>query len=109
MTPTLPGFSRDNWQSTIRHYVSIHDEYVDLTDWVGRETADITYHDNDGILTNLLVDKGYLDASPWLGRRPRYFLEVKATTGDCDNAFFMSKYQYKRVNTQVPLLLLICV
>ncbi|KUL86125.1 hypothetical protein ZTR_07715 [Talaromyces verruculosus] len=99
LTPVLPGFSRDNWQSTIRHYVSIHDEYADLTPWVGRETADITYHDSDGILTNLLVDKGYLAASPWLGRRPRYFLEVKATTGDCDSAFYMSKHQYARMQT----------
>jgi hypothetical protein len=65
--------------------------------WTGRETADITYHDSDGILTKLLVDKGYLDTSPWLGRPPRYYLEVKSTTGDCDNAFYMSKYQYERV------------
>jgi hypothetical protein len=31
LTPALPGFSRENWQSTIRHYVRIHEDYADFT------------------------------------------------------------------------------
>lgn len=53
-------------------------------------TEDITYKDSEGVLTKLLVDKGYLDASPWLDKRPEYLLEVKSTTGPCEDAFCMS-------------------
>ena len=66
--------------------------------WQGRETADITYADRDGVLTDLLVDKGYLARDDWAGRRPKYFIEVKTTTSACDTPFYMSKAQYQRVS-----------
>ncbi|KAI9038751.1 uncharacterized protein KD926_010486 [Aspergillus affinis] len=96
LAPTLPDFSHDNWQSTIRHYVNVHEDYEDLAPWNGRETADILYADRDGIFTALLVDKGYLHADTWVGRRPTYYLEVKATTMSWETPFYMSKNQYKR-------------
>lgn len=97
----LPAFSRENWESTIRRYVNIHPEYSDLTPWDGRETADITYHDRDGVLTGIFIDKGYLNSGIWNGRRPKYFIEVKSTTGSCERPFFMSKNQYQTVSNAI--------
>lgn len=65
------------------------------------ETSDIVYYDWSLTLTRILLDNGYL---PRHLRRPtgltvpRYLIEVKSTTGACDNAFFMSKSQYRRVS-----------
>jgi hypothetical protein len=97
LQPQLPGFSRANWQSTIRSYVAAHPEYSDMAAWAGRETADITYSDVEGAFTRLLIDKGYLGAETWAGARPHYFIEVKTTTGSCSTPFFMSRWQYRRV------------
>ncbi|KAL4968127.1 uncharacterized protein BDV14DRAFT_206779 [Aspergillus stella-maris] len=97
LNPRLPGFSRENWKSTIRKHVNIHEDYTDLEPWNGRETADITYNDTESILTSVLIDKGYLD-SIWLGTKPRFYLEVKATTYSCDEPFYMSKHQFERMN-----------
>ncbi|KAK3347242.1 hypothetical protein B0T25DRAFT_521477 [Lasiosphaeria hispida] len=98
LEPSLPGFSIANWQSTIRHYVSCHPEYSGLQrPWVGHETSDIVYDDANGDFTKLLIDKGYLDAGMWTGARPRYYVEVKATTKICSTRFFMSKNQYRRM------------
>ncbi|KAK4233161.1 hypothetical protein C8A03DRAFT_19707 [Achaetomium macrosporum] len=97
LQPGLPGFSRANWQSTIRSYVTAHPEYADIASWTGRETADITYDDVDGAFTRLLIDKGYLAAETWADARPHYLVEVKTTTKSCSMPFFMSKYQYRRM------------
>ncbi len=105
LRPGLPGFSREDWQSTIRGYAAAHPDYSDMVAWVGRETADITYSDVDGAFTRLLIDKGYLASETWAYARPHYFIEVKTTTGSCSTPFFMSKYQYRRVgaiSTQYP-------
>lgn len=102
LDPSLPSFGRANWQSTIRHYVDVHEDYANLGSWAGYETADITYSDTTGALTALLGDKGYLGswgADSVARARPRYFIEVKATTGRCDTPFYMSKNQYRRVST----------
>lgn len=67
--------------------------------WFGRETADITYHDGNGELTSLLIDKGYLDSEVWAGISDvPYFIEVKTTTGRYHTPFYMSKSQYQRVS-----------
>lgn len=98
LNPTLPGFSRDNWESTIRKYVRLHGDYADMEPWNGRETADITYTDSGGVFTSLLIDKGYLRSEIWAGRRPKYYLEVKSTTSTWETPFYMSKFQYERVS-----------
>lgn len=97
LDPELPEFGRPNWQSTIRKYVKVHQQYTSMDDWNGRETADITYNDKYGVLTDLLIGQGYLTPNRWRGRRPMYYIEVKATTGHCGMRFFMSKHQYKRM------------
>jgi len=66
--------------------------------WDGfRESADITYDDAQGIITPLLIEKGYLDQGIWENRKPRYFIEVKSTFRDCNTAFYMSHSQYEKV------------
>ncbi|KAK3941989.1 hypothetical protein QBC46DRAFT_257257 [Diplogelasinospora grovesii] len=97
LDPALRGWSRENWQSTIRRYVTIHPDYADMDAWSGRETADITYEDTEGDFTAMLVDRGYLDQDEWQDARPRYYIEVKTTTGPCGTPFYMSKYQYQRM------------
>ncbi|KAL3476148.1 hypothetical protein BJX99DRAFT_270598 [Aspergillus californicus] len=98
LNPALPGFSQANWQSTIRKYASIHEDYADLLPWSGRETADIRYTDTEGVFTSLLITKGYLSES-WAGKTPEYYLEVKSTTSSVDTRFFMSDSQYHRMHT----------
>ncbi|KAF4628320.1 hypothetical protein G7Y89_g9830 [Cudoniella acicularis] len=93
----LPGFSRDNWKSTIRREVCVHNKYRDLEPWVGRETADLTYYDHEGDLTKLFIEKGYLSGETWQDERPTYYLEVKTSTRDCSEAFYMSGSQYERM------------
>ncbi|EPE09773.1 ino80 chromatin remodeling complex protein [Ophiostoma piceae UAMH 11346] len=94
----LPGFSRRNWQSTIRDYAQQHATYADMAAWSGRETADITYEDVDGALTALLIEKGYLSSEVWSDARPRYYIEVKTTVNAAvETPFFMSNNQYTRM------------
>jgi hypothetical protein len=95
---SLPGFSRDNWQSTIRHYVTCCAEHSDIEPWSGQETSDIVYNDTHGSLTTWLVRNGYLAFVPWINARPKYYLEVKTTARECGEKFFMSGNQYDRVS-----------
>lgn len=92
----LPKFNRSNWQSTIRRHVTVHEDYYDMDEWKGAETADITYDDTKGEFTKLLVENEFLD-DIWIGTKPKYYLEVKATTKECGTRFFVSKSQYQRV------------
>ncbi|KAL5608429.1 hypothetical protein FOBRF1_008926 [Fusarium oxysporum] len=91
----LPNWNRANWQSTIRSYVTIHPDYTNLQAWRGNETADLVYIDAEGHLTNTLIGCGYLGHDEWHGARPRYYIEVKTTTGPCSTAFYMSGKQYQ--------------
>ncbi|SMY20401.1 unnamed protein product [Zymoseptoria tritici ST99CH_1A5] len=97
LSPALRCWSRENWQSTIRHRVSVHPDYTGLERWSGKETADLVYDDVLGELTKLLIDRGYLASNEWDGRRPFYYIEVKTTTGSCEAPFYMSKGQYERM------------
>ncbi|CAK7200393.1 hypothetical protein SEUCBS139899_003088 [Sporothrix eucalyptigena] len=94
----LPGFSLGNWQSTIRGYARSHTLYSNIENWVGEETADITYNDVEGTLTALLIEKGYLASDVWSSARPFYYIEVKTTVNrDVGTPFFMSNHQYTRM------------
>ena len=64
---------------------------------MGRETADFTYNDVNGDLTTLLIDREYLGHEEWQAERPKYYIEVKATTGSLDTPLFVSRNQYNRV------------
>ncbi|KAM0212073.1 hypothetical protein ACHAQD_009921 [Fusarium lateritium] len=91
----MPYWSRENWQSTIRTYAAIHPDYVDLSQWSSRETADLVYVDSLGRLTNTLIDAGILTGDGRSGKRPKYYFEVKTTTGHCKTPFYMSGNQYR--------------
>ncbi|KAG6355673.1 hypothetical protein INS49_003636 [Diaporthe citri] len=97
LDPALPNFSRANWQSNMRRYVTVHPDYANMSPWTGRETSDITYMDTQGVLTDLLIRNHYLDGDRWTGRTPKYFIEVKTTTSTCDAPFYMSNAQYQRI------------
>jgi hypothetical protein len=95
----LAGFSVDNWKSTLRREVRVHDRYRDLEPWIGRETADLTYSDVQGDFTRVLIEKGYLRNETWENERPNYYLEVKTTTSECSEPFYMSGSQYERASS----------
>ncbi|CAG8933967.1 unnamed protein product [Penicillium salamii] len=97
MDPSLTNWSHRNWQSTIRHYVTIHPDYATMVPWYGRETADIVYDDTESAFTSLLIDHGYLQADEWEDKRPKYFIEVKTTTGPLGTPFYVSKRQFERM------------
>ncbi|KAJ5297272.1 uncharacterized protein N7443_008165 [Penicillium atrosanguineum] len=97
LDPPLTDWSDLNWQSKIRRYVTIHPDYANMEAWYGRETADMTYDDTEGDFTALLIDHGYLDAEEWGDKRPKYYIEVKTTTGPLRTPFYMSKHQYERM------------
>ncbi|KAM5345808.1 hypothetical protein ACJ41O_011669 [Fusarium nematophilum] len=90
----LPDWDRGNWQSTIRKYVTIHPDYRDMEPWNTRETADLVYVDTAGHFTDTLIGCGCLD-NEWHGARPKYYIEVKTTTGPCGTPFYMSGNQYQ--------------
>ncbi|KAF5268247.1 hypothetical protein FOXYS1_858 [Fusarium oxysporum] len=90
----LRGCGRGNWQSTIRTYANIHPEYADLSRWPNRETADLVYSDTQGDLTRILVDAEILSGD-WSARLPKYYIQVKTTTGPCGTPFYMSGNQYR--------------
>jgi len=84
-----------NWQSKIRGRVRNHPSYQGLQNWPGRETSDIVYNDTDGVLTHLLVDRGYFSSPAWIGKRPKYYIEVKATTSFWGARFFVTQNQFE--------------
>ena len=81
----------------------MHEKYRDMDEWRGQETADIVYEDcgPDHKLTAFL--SRYLLPEYSLHEREniKYYLEVKTTTGDCSNRFFVSKAQYNRVRIYI--------
>ncbi|KAF9772494.1 hypothetical protein IL306_009798 [Fusarium sp. DS 682] len=97
MNPPLPRFNRDNWQSQMRKLVTIHPDYSDMLPWTAQKTADIVYFDRKRVLTNHLVNKGYLDKTAWQNKKPLFLIEVKSTMGHSRTPFYMSKRQYQRM------------
>lgn len=100
----VPGFTRANWQSTIRGELVVHAQYADTQNWSGRETADIVYTDRNGLLTQYLqenCDGGFAEQMPldydYAALPIEYYLEVKSTSYACNRQFFMSSLQYGRV------------
>ncbi|KAI5865504.1 hypothetical protein GGS23DRAFT_559520 [Durotheca rogersii] len=96
MNPSLGGFGRANWTSTIRKYATAHPEYADMDSWRGIETSDLQYQDDDGTLTNALISRGYLQRK-WKNTRPRFYIEVKTTAGPWDTPFYMSNAQWTKL------------
>ncbi|KAK7424161.1 hypothetical protein QQZ08_008767 [Neonectria magnoliae] len=98
LKPKLPSFSRDNWQSVVRHFATAHSEYANLTKKTGREQSDIFYSDSTGLLTTLFIQRGYLDET-WRRATPDYYIEVKTTMRNLEKPFYMSSDQYDLMQT----------
>jgi hypothetical protein len=45
-----------------------------------------------------MVSLGYLDAGHWEGKSPKYYIEVKCTTGDCATPLIVSQNQVDLVS-----------
>ncbi|KAI3332631.1 hypothetical protein F4824DRAFT_474516 [Ustulina deusta] len=95
--PPLPNFSRANWRSTMRKFVTVHLDYADMEPWRGRESTDIVYRDRSGTFTELLVDSGYFGShgNTLRGKRPKYLIEVKTTTQSANAPFYVSRRQFR--------------
>jgi hypothetical protein len=97
----VSDFSIDNWQSSIRHYVSELPEYANEPTWRGREISDIMYEGNCSRLMDILRQNTTFAYPPWLEAgvttpaAVRYHIEVKTTSGPCSTPFFMSGNQYR--------------
>ena len=91
-------FDLQNWRSSIRGYARVLPEYRELEAWPGRETSDIVYEDINGVFTRLMVSLGYLNADHWAGKTPRYYIEVKCTTGAYETPFIVSQHQVDLVS-----------
>jgi hypothetical protein len=80
----------------MRQLVTVHPNYRGMASWDEHETSDIVYTDTNSHLTRLLIRLGYLDII-WNESEPEYFIEIKTTTGNCADRFFMSYNQYNMV------------
>lgn len=96
----LPDFGTDNWQSTIRHNVTVLAEYANLSSWPPPEISDLVYETNSSLFEHFLRRRSYnrdqLPSWPVSGGDPiQWLVEVKTTTGPCSTPFFMSKNQHQ--------------
>lgn len=98
-TCELPGFDYSVWKSKIRSFVNIHPDHADLTSWTGRETTDLVYPDKQSALTDMLIENEYLEEDVWRNAKPTYYIEVKTTTKNWDEPFYMSDSQYDRMQS----------
>ncbi|GAP88968.1 putative ino80 chromatin remodeling complex protein [Rosellinia necatrix] len=97
LTQILPDISIQNWQSNNRKYVTVHPKYADMGPWRGCEIADIMYRDDEYVLTNKLIEGGYLPRDIGEGAQLEYLIEVKATLLGRNTPFYMSDAQYRRM------------
>lgn len=96
----LPRFDRDCWLANRSKEIKIHPRYHALapSQWEPLpESTSIYYDDSDSILTNLLVQSGYLAADIWQNQKPNYNFAVESTTETQESAFYISESQYSRV------------
>ncbi|KAF2825039.1 hypothetical protein CC86DRAFT_420454 [Ophiobolus disseminans] len=100
----IPTFTLANWQSTIRGELSVSTHFSRISNWLGRETADLVYKDCTGDLTQYL--RAHCEGSfpsqiserrNFMRDPIEYFLEVKSSTHDYSTRFYMSGGQYTRM------------
>ncbi|KAK4167849.1 hypothetical protein QBC43DRAFT_285162 [Cladorrhinum sp. PSN259] len=85
----IPGWSAQNWTSKFRGR-----EYEAFTDWEG-DYADFTYPDQEGHMRGLVASQGAL--LPHWQHGATYHLEVKSTTGNCENMVHVSPDQVRKM------------
>ncbi|KAL9034865.1 MAG: hypothetical protein Q9214_006848 [Letrouitia sp. 1 TL-2023] len=99
----LPGFGLENWKSAIRDRVKLHSVYHNIKKCNDRRAiADIEYLDESHKLTHYLAQKGHLAQPLSYSEKPLYHIEIKTTTSDWQEPFYMSKAQERHVNITIP-------
>ena len=90
----------EHWKNNMRNLVRRHlDECAEWPEWTEAETADLVFPDKMGVLTDLLIQNGYLEYRDWYDQAPNYLIEVKPTMSNRNKEFYMSTHQYTRVRT----------
>lgn len=103
----LPAFGWGNWQSRIKSYVQILPEFATLLPFTSSEPGDcdFAYEDTQGRMPAWLDGQRVL-ARPQRerlrGSRAKYWIEVKATVGECATPFEFSRKQVQRVRSPFP-------
>ena len=101
----LPDFEENtHWTSKMRTYGG-------FGTYDSPEVTDLTYPDTQGLLSKLIFDRAEEGSVPdWLraanirgSRGPKYFLEVKTTTGALETPFIISRNQFKIVSDSFAL------
>jgi len=82
--------------------LSVATHFDGLSNWVGRETADLVYTDRTGTFTRYMT-QNCVGMFPIVTRNYsthpiEYYLEVKTSILGCSALFYMSNSQYKRVS-----------
>lgn len=95
-------FSEHNWQSKIRGFVNVLEEYSDLANWPGPETSDIVFDDTNFDLYKILRDLGYFAQGELPKRAFRFQIEVKTTVLRLEEEFHMSQKQVDLMNNTAP-------
>lgn len=99
----LPGFDLENWKSAIRDRVKLHGVYYNIKKSKDRRAiADIEYLDKSHKLTQYLTQRGHLAQPLSYSEKPLYHIEVKTTTLDWREPFYMSKAQERHVSITIP-------
>ena len=95
----MPGFTRDNWQSTIRSLVDVLPEYSDLDNWCFPEVSDIVYATGSNRFEAFLRENAFNSFPQWddlpTSDPIKYLIEVKTTTRLSSVPFYMSPNQYQ--------------
>ena len=74
---------------------------MDFAPYSGQSVADFAYDDSEGALTRLLFGADRMES--WRDRWPKYYLEVKASSGSADLPFHVSAQQLSAVRVSFTL------
>jgi hypothetical protein len=81
--------------------VRLQKGYHNLQNWSGKETTSIVYDDTEGLFTQLLVNQGYISRPWWVSKRPKYYIDVKATTRFWTSPFSVTQDQIDLMEGEV--------
>ena len=96
----IPGFGLDNWKSTNRKEVWIHEKYKDILPLFGSGVSDIAFEDANNHFVSLLILNGY----PWvvsesgIGAGAKFYLNVNTTFEGCDTPLWGDKGHFHKVS-----------
>ena len=90
----------------IEHWTSKLRRHANLSPYGKAEDTDLEYQDSTGCFSRLLRTWTDGEVPNWLEEacmpgtttRPKYWLEVKTTPGNCETVFFVSAHQYELVS-----------